>query len=121
MITREELDEIKNNDFLDKRNHFSQHNDVKSEKILGNFYEESPLVTIVMPIYNHPAPYFERALKSAIEQKGFSDYQILIVDNDAEAKNGNEQIVLKQGRVLSERKKHRPVWQLEQSMSFGTE
>ena len=95
MITREELDEIKNRDFLDKRNHFSQHDDVKSEKILGDFYEESPLVTIVMPIYNHPAPYFERALKSAIEQKGFSDYQVLIVDNDAEAKNGNEEIVHK--------------------------
>ena len=48
-----------------------------------------------MPIYNHPLPCLEAAINSAVNQKTTYDYQILVVDNDAEGKNNNISVIKK--------------------------
>lgn len=95
MLDTELLNEIQIRDFLSKKDHFSKYKNIKSEKIWGNYIREVPLVTIVMPIYNHPVKCFERALQSAINQKGDINYQIIVVDNNSDDNNVNEIVVRK--------------------------
>lgn len=47
----------------------------------GKHWEKPPFVTILIPTYKRPE-LLQEALESALNQKGFSDYQILIADNE---------------------------------------
>lgn len=95
MIKREDIEELKKRDFLEKRDYYNKYAGVKSYKLFGEYRKSDPLVTIVMPIYNHPLECVERALRSAINQIDFDNYQIIVVDNDAEGKNDNISVVKK--------------------------
>lgn len=95
MIKREDIDEVKSRNFLEKKDYFIKYASVKSYKLFGEYRKKDPLVTIVMPIFNHPLKSFERALRSAINQIDFNNYQIIVVDNDAEGKNDNISVVRK--------------------------
>lgn len=94
MIEREALKEIRERDFLEKKDYFQNHKNIRSELRFGSQDKlNSPLVTIVMPIYRHPVRCLKRALISALDQKGNYDYQILITDDDADGINGNKDII----------------------------
>lgn len=47
----------------------------------GKHWKKPPLVTVLVTTYKRPE-LLSRALDSALNQKGFSDYQILIADNE---------------------------------------
>lgn len=47
----------------------------------GRHWEKNPLVTILITTYKRPE-LLRQSLESALNQKGFDDYQILIADNE---------------------------------------
>lgn len=47
----------------------------------GKHWKKPPLVTILIPTYKRP-DLLSQALESALNQKGFDDYQIIIADNE---------------------------------------
>lgn len=51
--------------------------------VSGEHYKEPPLITVLIPTYKR-TELLELALNSAIDQSGFSDYQIIVVDNEGE-------------------------------------
>lgn len=76
---------IENYDFFAERksdfyNKFS-HNSILCQ---GKHWETPPLVTILIPTYKRPE-LLSKALESALNQKGFSDYQIIVVDNEGQS------------------------------------
>ena len=93
MISNENILEIRARNFYEKKNNFKKYEDVKSIKEYGEL--KNVLITIVMPIYNHPDFCLERSLLSAINQKGFDNYQILLVDNDSDNKYHNDEVIKK--------------------------
>lgn len=74
--------DIKKYDFFAKGksdfyNRFS-HNSILCQ---GKHWKTPPLVTILIPTYKRPE-LLRQALESALNQKEFGDYQIIIVDNE---------------------------------------
>ena len=61
-------------DFYSKFSH-------KSILCQGKHWENTPLVTILITTYKRPE-LLRQALSSALNQKGFDDYQIIIADNE---------------------------------------
>lgn len=73
--------------------YFDNHDEVKSILVIGTDKESCPLISVVMPVYNHP-DFFEESLKSVINQKGMSDYEIIVVDNNhPDYQHDNQKIV----------------------------
>ena len=68
-------------DVLDTENQFSVYKDIHSEKIYGNQWKTNPQFSIVIPTCGRPLT-FKEALKSAVKQVGFLDYEIIVVDNN---------------------------------------
>lgn len=66
---------------FEKNNQFGKYSIVKSNLVVGSNDKIVPEVSIIMPIYNHP-DYFEKALKSAIDQDYMGLYDIIVVDNN---------------------------------------
>lgn len=67
---------------MDYRNFFYNSKETPSILLIGGEEEETkPLVTIIMPVYNHP-DFFEKSLESAVNQRCDFDYEILVVDNN---------------------------------------
>ncbi len=56
----------------------------KSVLCQGKHWKRNPLVTILIPTYNRPE-LLRQALDSALHQKEFNDYQILVVDNEGKS------------------------------------
>lgn len=62
-------------------NHFHDYDHIASHLIKGvEDIETNPLVSVIMPIYNHP-DFFRKSLLSVINQKCYFEYEIVIVDN----------------------------------------
>jgi glycosyltransferase involved in cell wall biosynthesis len=75
---------IEANEIFGYKNSFKKYRHVKSKLIFGDLnYMESPLVTIAIPTYKRPEMLRE-AIDSALNQDDFKDYEIIVVDNDAE-------------------------------------
>ncbi len=70
----------------EKSNHFLKYADIKSLPIVSNSTKSSPLITIAIPTYKRPL-LLKNALYSALNQEGFDDYEIVVVDNDANRKH----------------------------------
>ena len=65
-------------------NHFERYKNVKSNLIIGKEDPNAaPLVTIAIPTYKR-AKYLKEAIDSALNQKDFHDYEVIVVDNDPE-------------------------------------
>lgn len=72
---------------------FCNNENVNSILVYGKESGSHPLVSVVMPIYNHPS-FFEESLLSVINQKGDVDYEIIIIDNNhPEYQKENQKIV----------------------------
>jgi len=62
-------------------NHFNDYSHVTSRLVLGvEDIDFSPLVSVIMPIYNHP-DFFRKSLSSVVNQICDFEYEIIIVDN----------------------------------------
>jgi glycosyltransferase involved in cell wall biosynthesis len=74
--------DIKEYDFF-AQNKEDFYNKFSHESILcqGRHWERLPLVTILITTYKRPE-LLSKAIASALNQKGFDDYQIIIVDNE---------------------------------------
>jgi glycosyltransferase len=64
-------------------NNFEKYSHIKSHLIVGSEHEKSVFVSVIIPTYRRPS-LLKDAIQSAISQKGFEDYEIIIVDNDPE-------------------------------------
>lgn len=94
-INEKDLVEIRNRDFLQIVDYFPRHKDIESELVYGKFFETSPIVTILMPIYNHPLSCIESAISSAVNQNTNYNYQILVVDDYADESNNTISVIEK--------------------------
>lgn len=66
-----------------KEDFYNKFKGVESVLIQGEHWEKAPLVTILLPTYKR-CDLLKEALDSAINQIGFDDYQIIVVDNEGE-------------------------------------
>lgn len=69
--------------WYDIKDYFKRHNDVKSDLIYEskNMDCEKFMVTIAIPTFRR-SRLLVRAIESAIQQTGISNYEIIVVDND---------------------------------------
>jgi glycosyltransferase len=70
-------------DLFSYRNYFEKYSHIKSHLIVGKETDAPVFVSIIIPTYKRPN-LLKDAIQSAINQKGFDDYEIIIVDNDPE-------------------------------------
>ncbi len=70
-------------DLFANKNYFKEYAHVKSHLISGKEPEGPVFVSMIIPTYKR-AVLFKDALLSAINQEGFIDFEIIIVDNDPE-------------------------------------
>lgn len=70
-----------NTDFFQIKDNFAQNKDVDSVLIYGEEVSVSPFVTIAIPTYKR-IDMLKEAIDSAMSQEEFSDYEIIIVDNE---------------------------------------
>jgi glycosyltransferase involved in cell wall biosynthesis len=61
-------------------NIFDKKENVRSRLVLGVEKDDSPEISVIMPVYNHP-DFFEKSLLSVINQVGDVNYEVIIVDN----------------------------------------
>jgi len=72
-----------NIDFFTYKNNFKLNKNIKSKLIYGDTkYDETPLVSIVIPTYKRPY-FLKQAIDSALNQEGFNNYEVIVVDNKA--------------------------------------
>ena len=74
-------------------NHFERYKNVKSNLIVGEENPDAtPLVTIAIPTYKRPK-YLKEAIDSALNQKDFHDYEVIVVDNDPDNEFHTEKLI----------------------------
>lgn len=78
------IKEIANFDFYSGNKQTFQ-NKIVTKSVLryGKFSEHVPLITIIIPTYKR-VETLKWALYSALNQRGFDDYEVLVVDNEGE-------------------------------------
>lgn len=64
-----------------KEDFYKKFTDTETVLIQGKHWGKSPLVTILLPTYKR-CDLLKEALDSAINQIGFDDYQVIVVDNE---------------------------------------
>ena len=79
-------------DFLSIRNSFDKYKDVPSKKILGKTREKDPLISIVIPTFRRPDT-LKDSITSALNQKNFDDYIVIVVDNENEENTETEKLL----------------------------
>lgn len=72
----------KNTDFFAYVDNFAKYKHVESIRLYGEHKNISPKVSITIPTYRRPE-LLKEAVESAINQDGYDDYEIIIIDNDA--------------------------------------
>lgn len=79
LFSEEHIEKIKNYDFFGTEGPL--YNDTKSVIAWGSFKDNPPLVSILLTTYRRPE-MLKLALQSAINQKDFDDYEIIVIDNE---------------------------------------
>ena len=67
--------------FFEIKNNFVKYASVKSICMYGKRLNSGVLVSVIIPTYRRPELLYD-AIKSVLSQVGFSDFEIVIVDND---------------------------------------
>lgn len=79
-----EMERLRNYDYFQKTDAIMEYDsEIESVKAWGSYSERIPLVSILITTYKRPGT-LRGALSSAIDQKGFHDYEIVVVDNEGE-------------------------------------
>ena len=74
-------------------NNFARYKEVESNLIIGDEnFNTNPMVTIAIPAYKRPKPLKE-AINSALSQKNFCDYEVIIVDDDPDNELNIERLI----------------------------
>lgn len=103
MISEKDLLEVRQRDFLKNVNHYEDFNHIETELILGDEQTEPVFLTIILPVYDHPWEFIQRAIRSVLEQSCTYSYRLLVIDNFAgENATETEEYLkqLKDARVL---------------------
>jgi glycosyltransferase involved in cell wall biosynthesis len=81
---------------MENQNNFARYSDVESVLVYGFLPFKKPKISIVIPTYKR-ADLLEETLDSAINQTGFDDYDIIVVDNEPEfdAETDTEKLIKK--------------------------
>ena len=66
-----------------KKNNFDKYKEVRSDLIYGALSQNIPHISIIIPTYNR-SDILKQAIDSAVNQKAYSDYEILVIDNCSE-------------------------------------
>ncbi len=67
------------------KNQFLKFNHIKSNLVYGKEnITRTPLISIVIPTYKRPQ-LLKEAIESALNQKNFSDYEVIVVDNNPDS------------------------------------
>lgn len=67
-----------------KDNFYNKFKGVESVLVQGRHWDKAPLVTILLTTYRR-CDLLKEALDSALNQIGFDDYQVIVVDNEGES------------------------------------
>lgn len=68
-------------DYLFHGGDFNKYDEIGYRVIYGK-HPDTPLFSIMIPTYKRPG-YLRQAVACALGQKGFDDYEVIVVDNDA--------------------------------------
>ncbi len=74
---------MKKPDFFVYKDNFAINKLVCSNLVFGNLSTSNPLVSIIIPTFKRPE-LLQDAVESVLKQRNFSDFEIVIVDNDSE-------------------------------------
>ena len=85
--------DLSNFHFLKRRNNFVVAKGIKSKLIIGDLNTKVPKLSIVIPTYKR-ADVLKDAVDSVFAQKGYSDYEVIVVDNEAEDYKTETQILM---------------------------
>lgn len=80
-FTNEKLAFMRDYNYLNKNNAYSYTKKISSVLRIGNHSAKTPFVTIIVPTYQRPH-LLKETLYSILNQKGFNDYEIIIIDNE---------------------------------------
>jgi len=80
-------------DFFKIVNNFSKKDNIPSIRISESKIEFKPKVTIAIPTFKR-TDLLKEAIESAINQVGYSDYEIIVVDNNPERNCNTEKLML---------------------------
>lgn len=83
MISEKDLLEVRQRDFLKNVNHYEDFNHIETELILGDEQTEPVFLTIILPVYDHPWEFIQRAIRSVLEQSCTYSYRLLVIDDFA--------------------------------------
>lgn len=73
---------VKNNNLFTYKDNFKINNGIESKLLYGDLkYNENPLISIVIPTYKRPK-LLKEAINSALNQEGFNNYEVIVVDNE---------------------------------------
>jgi len=76
---------IKNNiNFFEYLDNFKKYSHIKSSLIKGSVLNNTPPITLVLPTYNSKPEVLKDAIDSALNQFGFDNFELLIIDNNPE-------------------------------------
>lgn len=81
MISKKDLEEVKNRDFLKRVDHYNDLNSIGTKLVYGKHYNGEVFLNIILPVYDHPKEFIERAIDSALRQKCSFSYQIIVIDD----------------------------------------
>lgn len=86
--------------FRELQDNFAKDENVSSQLVLGQPSNVAPSISIVIPTYRR-ASLLDDALKSAMNQIDFDDYEVIVVDNDNEKESSATEDVVR--RYLNDR------------------
>lgn len=79
-FSHEKIVELSQYDFLQKETGIYDFSDIKTKLVFGKHAEDMPFVTVYIPTYHRPE-LLRKSIESVLNQKMFSSYEILVIDN----------------------------------------
>ena len=74
---------MKRSDFFEYQDNFARNNNVGSTLLYGCELNTTPFISITIPTFRRPK-LLREAVDSVLQQNNFSDYEIVIIDNDSD-------------------------------------
>lgn len=79
--------------FFEYIDSFKIYSNVDSKLIYGELSKKAPLISFIIPTYKCKPSVLRDALNSALNQLGFDDYEVLVIDNDPEVNCSMQQLI----------------------------